>query len=343
MGNKALIAISGGVDSSVAAYVVKDKGYDLRGVTLSLYSESEEDIRDAKKVCDIIGFPYEVLDLKSEFKNIVIESFIRAYENITTPNPCIVCNKHIKFGKLMDYMKELSCDKLVTGHYAQIDKQGDRYILKKGKDIKKDQSYVLYTLSQDQLSHTILPLGRLSKDEVREIAKESGFINANKRESQDICFVENGKYAEFIEGYLGKSYPEGDFKDFNGNVLGTHKGLIRYTIGQRKGLGLSLPNPMYVCSLCPESNSVLLGDNEDLFKSSLDAYDINLITLDRIDGKLNCRARVRYSQKEEDATVWQTGDNEIHVEFSSPQRAITPGQAVVLYDGDTVIGGGTIK
>lgn len=343
MNNKAIIAMSGGVDSSVAAFLTKQNGYELKGVTLSLEVGSEGDISDAKKVAERMGFPHEVLNLREEFQKEVIDRFIDAYENSRTPNPCVICNKYIKFGRLLDYAEENGYSHTATGHYAQIECVNGRYILKKGVDKTKDQSYVLYSLTQEQLKHSLFPLGSLSKNEVREIALENGFVNAKKKESQDICFVPDGDYAGFIERYLGKTYPEGDFVDFDGNVLGRHKGLIRYTIGQRKGLGLALPKPMYVCKLCTDNNSVMLGDNADLFSNTLDAYDINLITTDKLDSSIRAEAKVRYSQNAQKATVWQTDDNELHIEFDEPQRAITSGQAVVLYDGETVIGGGTIK
>ena len=343
MNNKAIIAMSGGVDSSVAAFLTKQNGYELKGVTLSLEVGSEGDISDAKKVAERMGFPHEVLNLREEFQKEVIDRFIDAYENSRTPNPCVICNKYIKFGRLLDYAEENGYSHTATGHYAQIECVNGRYILKKGVDKTKDQSYVLYSLTQEQLKHSLFPLGSLSKNEVREIALENGFVNAKKKESQDICFVPDGDYAGFIERYLGKTYPEGDFVDFDGNVLGRHKGLIRYTIGQRKGLGLALPKPMYVCKLCTDNNSVMLGDNANLFSNTLDAYDINLITTDKLDSSIRAEAKVRYSQNAQKATVWQTDDNELHIEFDEPQRAITSGQAVVLYDGETVIGGGTIK
>ena len=343
MNNKAIIAMSGGVDSSVAAFLTKQNGYELKGVTLSLEVGSEGDISDAKKVAERMGFPHEVLNLREEFQKEVIDRFIDAYENSRTPNPCVICNKYIKFGRLLDYAEENGYSHTATGHYAQIECVNGRYILKKGVDKTKDQSYVLYSLTQEQLKHSLFPLGSLSKNEVREIALENGFVNAKKKESQDICFVPDGDYAGFIERYLGKTYPEGNFVDFDGNVLGRHKGLIRYTIGQRKGLGLALPKPMYVCKLCTDNNSVMLGDNADLFSNTLDAYEINLITTDKLDSSIRAEAKVRYSQNAQKATVWQTDDNELHIEFDEPQRAITSGQAVVLYDGETVIGGGTIK
>ena len=342
MNNKTIIAMSGGVDSSVAAFLTKNQGYDMLGVTLSLTDIGESEIADAKAVATRMGFDHTVIDMKADFAREVIGRFIDAYENLTTPNPCIYCNRHIKFGLLGDYATKNGYSHVATGHYAQIAVENGRYILKKGVDASKDQSYVLYMLTQEQLKHTLFPLGGLSKAEVREIAVENGFVNARKKESQDICFVPDGDYAGFIENYLGKKYKEGNFVDFDGNVLGTHKGLIRYTVGQRKGLGLALPKPMYVCELCGEKNCVVLGDNEDLFSKTFDAEDINLITTDRIDSSIRVEAKVRYNQKAQPATVWQTEDNRFHIEFDEPQRAITKGQAVVMYDGETVIGGGTI-
>ena len=342
MNKKAIIAMSGGVDSSVAALLIKNSSYEPMGVTLSLIDSQSQDIDDARKVCDRLGFSHTVLDLRAEFRKYVIGRFIDAYENLTTPNPCIICNRYIKFGILGDYARDLGCEFVATGHYAQITEENGRFLLKKGKDQSKDQSYVLYSLTQEQLSHTLFPLGALSKEEAREIAMENGFTNAHKKDSQDICFVANGKYAEFIEGYLGKTYEQGNFCDFDGNILGTHKGLIRYTIGQRKGLGLALPKPMYVCRLDKDSNSVILGDNADLFSDTLDAEDINLIALDRIDSSIRAEVKIRYSQKAQPATVYQVDDNRLRIVFDEPQRAITPGQSAVLYDGDTVIGGGII-
>ncbi len=342
MNNKIIIAMSGGVDSSVAAFLAKNKADEILGVTLSLLDSKTEDFNDAKAVARRLGFSHRVIDMKAEFEKEVISRFIDAYENTKTPNPCVYCNRFIKFGLLGDYAKDNGYSYVATGHYARIVKENERYILKKGVDSSKDQSYVLYSLTQEQLKHTLFPLGGLSKTEVRDIALENGFVNARKKESQDICFVPDGDYAGFIERYLGKTYTEGCFVDFEGNVLGTHKGLIRYTVGQRKGLGLALPKPMYVCCLCQADNSVILGDNSDLFSKTLDAEDINLITTDKINNSIRVEAKVRYSQTAQKATVWQTGENSIHIEFDEPQRAITKGQSVVLYDGDTVIGGGTI-
>ena len=274
----------------------------------------------------------------------MIRRFVESYERGRTPNPCIDCNRFLKFDELYRRAKELGLEYIVTGHYARIEKDevSGRFLLKKSADEAKDQSYVLYTMTQDQLAHTQFPLGSMTKPEVRKIAETQGFINARKHDSQDICFVVNGNYADFIENYTGKTFPAGDFVDLEGNVMGTHKGMIRYTIGQRKGLGLSVPEPVYVCRLDMEGNRVILGKNEDLFSSVFTASDINLISVPEIKEPLRVKAKVRYRQKEQWATAVQTGADSIRVEFDEPQRAITCGQAVVLYDGDIVVGGGTI-
>lgn len=351
---KALIAMSGGVDSSVASLLIKEAGYEATGITMKLYGGelpenstntccSEDDIADARAVCNRLQIPYYVFNFTDCFNEQVISRFIEAYENGSTPNPCIDCNRYIKFDRLMKRMEELKMDFVVTGHYARIEYSENlgRYVLKKAVDDTKDQSYVLYSLTQYQLSHTLFPLGSMNKTEVRKIAEENGFINAKKHDSQDICFVPDGKYAEFIERYTGKTYENGDFVDKDGNILGEHKGIIRYTIGQRKGLGLALPAPMYVFKKDLENNKVILGSNDDLFTSELYADNINLITTDRITEPIRIKAKVRYNQKEQPATAEQIG-GKLHIVFDEPQRAICKGQAVVMYDGDTVVGGGTI-
>lgn len=351
---KALIAMSGGVDSSVASLLIKEAGYEATGITMKLYGGelpenstntccSEDDIADARAVCNRLQIPYYVFNFTDCFNEQVISRFIEAYENGSTPNPCIDCNRYIKFDRLMKRMEELKMDFVVTGHYARIEYSENlgRYVLKKAVDDTKDQSYVLYSLTQYQLSHTLFPLGSMNKTEVRKIAEENGFINAKKHDSQDICFVPDGKYAEFIERYTGKTYENGDFVDKDGKILGEHKGIIRYTIGQRKGLGLALPAPMYVFKKDLENNKVILGSNDDLFTSELYADNINLITTDRITEPIRIKAKVRYNQKEQPATAEQIG-GKLHIVFDEPQRAICKGQAVVMYDGDTVVGGGTI-
>lgn len=349
---KAIIAMSGGVDSSVAALLCKNAGYSCIGATMKLFSKedivgkaccTEDDVRDAKKVAQALCMEHFVFDFKDDFDKKVIKKFIAAYESGRTPNPCVDCNRYLKFERLFDKRAELGYDYVATGHYAQIEKCGERFLLKKGKDHSKDQSYVLYSLTQEQLSHTLFPLGSLSKSEARKIAEENGFVNAKKQDSQDICFVPDGDYAKFIEEYTHKTYPAGEFVDKSGKVLGEHKGIIRYTIGQRKGLGLALPAPMYVCSKDLENNKVILCSNEELFGKSLDAYDFNWSAFEKPPTKISCKAKIRYNQTEEDAEVTVTSADRVHIEFKNAQRAIAKGQAVVLYDGDVVLGGGTIE
>lgn len=306
---------------------------------------SLDDVEDARNVAYSLDMPYYVYNFADKFEDKVISRFIYSYENGMTPNPCIECNRHLKFEYLYSKAEELECDYIVTGHYSEIEfnEETGRYVLKKASDFAKDQSYVLYSLTQEQLAHTMFPLASMPKAKVRQIAAENGFVNANKLDSQDICFVQNGNYADFIRQHTGKEYPEGDFIDTKGNVLGRHKGIINYTIGQRKGLGISFTRPMYVTAVNPEDNTVVLGENEDLFTRTLTANDINLIPVDRIKEPLHLKAKIRYRQAEQWAWVTQTDDDTIKVEFDEPQRAITKGQAVVLYDGDIVVGGGTIN
>lgn len=349
---KAIIAMSGGVDSSVAAFLMKEKGFDCIGATLKLHSKeneinteqsccSSQDIEDAKKVADRLSIPYYVFDFEGEFKKKVIDNFVSVYENGGTPNPCIECNRHLKFKKLFDKMKELGFDYVVTGHYARVDEKDGWYYLKKGVDPSKDQSYVLYSLTQEQLAHVMFPLGEYSKPEIRSIAEKQNFVNASKKDSQDICFVEDGDYAGFIEKYTGKTYPKGNFVDIYGNILGEHQGIIRYTNGQRKGLGIALGKPMYVAGKNINENTVTLCTNEQLFSKELIANDFNWLVPDFGD-EIKCKARVRYNMKEQDATAYKLEDGNVKVVFDTPQRAITKGQAVVLYDGDILVGGGTI-
>jgi tRNA-specific 2-thiouridylase len=351
MKGKALIAMSGGVDSSVAALLTLREGYECIGVTMNLFGSDEaeskccslDDVLDAKSVAKKLHIPHYTFNFKADFEKSVIKPFVEAYERGATPNPCICCNRYLKFAALFLRAKELGCEYIVTGHYARIEKTGDKYKLLRALDRGKDQSYVLYSLTQEQLSMLYLPLGELTKTETRAIAEQNGFVNAAKRDSQDICFVPDGKYAEFIERRTGKSYPSGDFVDEEGNVLGEHKGIIRYTIGQRKGLGLALPHPMYVKEKNLEENKVILCENEALFSKELTATDVNLISTDRIEGEMRVSARVRYNQKEQPATVTQPDGDRIRVVFDEPQRAVCKGQAVVLYDGDIVVGGGVIE
>ena len=351
----ALIAMSGGVDSSVAAWLMQRDGFDCTGVTMRLTRNeavnteglhtccSERDIEDAAEVAYAMDIPYEVLDFTADFQEKIIDKFIRVYEAGGTPNPCIDCNRYMKFDHLLRWAEAHGLDYVVTGHYARVeqDEATGRFLLKKGLDEGKDQSYVLYNLTQEQLAHIRLPLGGLHKTEVREIAEQHKFVNARKHDSQDICFVPDGDYARFMEDFTGKHYPAGDFLDESGRVVGTHNGAVRYTIGQRKGLGLAMGAPVYVCGKDMQANTVTVGPEEMLFDRIVYADEVNWIAIPELTGPLRVTARTRYHQVEQAATVYPA-ECGFRLEFDQPQRAPTPGQAVVLYQGDTVLGGGTI-
>lgn len=339
---KILIALSGGVDSSVVAGILSEK-YDCVGGTMKLYNSNKNDIDDAKKISDKLGIPFYVFDLEKEFKEIVINNFIETYKNGATPNPCVVCNKFLKFGLLIDKANELGCDKIATGHYANIEKINGRYCVKKATDLTKDQSYMLYTLSQEQLSKIIFPLGNVKKTEAREMADNLAFENSRKKESMDICFVPNGDYFKFITDYTGENFKEGYFKDQDGNILGKHKGIIKYTIGQRKGLGLALPQPMYVCEKDIKNNEVILCYNDDLFRDEVLVSDFNWLSTENPNKEFKALAKIRYNMKEQPCTIIPLEDNRVKIVFDEPQRAITKGQSAVVYIDDYVIGGGTIE
>ena len=352
---RALIAMSGGVDSSLAAKLMQDDGYECIGCTMRLFHNEDaglersrtccslEDVEDARSVAYELGMRFYVFNFTDDFRNTVIRRFVESYQNGITPNPCIDCNRYMKFGKLFDRAKILDCDCVVTGHYARIEERDGRYVLKKAIDSTKDQSYVLYAMTQDQLAHTRFPLGDLCKTHVRALAEQNGFVNADKPDSQDICFVPNGDYAHIIELQTGCKAAAGNFVDRCGNVLGTHRGVIHYTIGQRKGLGIAAGEPLYVCRICPQSNTVVLGRNEDLFSTEADAADFNWISGESPKQAIRCKVKIRYRQAEQWATVTPCGEHDVHISFDDPQRAVTPGQAAVLYDGDIVLGGGTIR
>ena len=355
---KALIAMSGGVDSSVAALIMKENGYDCIGITMKLYDSETgqacrsrtcctlEDVEDARQVASALSIPYYVLNFKDDFQKKVILPFVETYENGGTPNPCIRCNRFMKHEKLYKKAEELGCDYIVTGHYARIryDEEKQRYLLLKAKDEKKDQSYVLYFLNQEQLKHSIFPLGEFeTKEEVRAIAEKNGFFNADKPDSQDICFVTSGSYGDFLEKFRGKPYPKGYFVDEEGHKLGKHKGIIRYTIGQRKGLGLALKEPMYVAGKNLEKNQVILTKGPALYSEALEAEDFNWISMDPPKEEYPVTVKTRYNAKAVPAFVSVKKENHVLLRFEKPERAIAAGQAVVLYDGEIVVGGGTIK
>jgi len=352
---KALIAMSGGVDSSLAAKLMIDKGYECVGCTMKLYDNEDvnlsrahtcctlDDVEDARRVAHDLGMNHHVFNFKEGFRETVIQRFIDAYETGRTPNPCIDCNRFMKFEKLFERAKVLECDYIVTGHYARIENDGTQFYLKKALDDTKDQSYVLYSLTQEQLKHIQFPLGGLKKSEVREVAKDCNFINAGKPDSQDICFVPDGDYAGFLERDTGKKYEEGNFTDREGNVLGTHKGIVHYTIGQRKGLGIAMGRPIYVTEINTSDNTVVLSDEADLFKTTLIVDDFNWISGMVPDKEFRCKAKIRYRQNEQPALVVPLPDGKVKIIFDEPQRAITAGQAAVIYDGDIVLGGGTIE
>jgi len=352
-----LAAMSGGVDSSVAALLLIQQGYSVDGGTMTLFSKedilissgacgSSNEANDARRICDRLGIGHHLFCFHNEFRQDVIGHFAKSYLNGETPNPCVECNRCLKFRRFFDKAVELGYDGMATGHYARVeyDSGSGRYLLKKAADVTKDQTYFLYSLPQDVLSHTLLPLGGMTKAQIREIAADNGFINADKPDSQDICFIPGGDYAAFLEEKLGCRCPEGEFfREDTQTVVGRHKGFHRYTIGQRKGLGIAAEKPLYVIRKDHATNRVILGDNNDLFTDSLTAVNCNWIALDRLTSSIRVAAKTRYSQSEAVATVCPISDSVAEVTFDTPQRAVTAGQAGVFYDGDTVVGGGTIS
>ena len=353
-----MLGMSGGVDSSVAAYLLKEQGYEVIGVTMKLWQEDDEDlieveggccslsaVEDARRVANKIGIPFYVMNFKDAFKEKVIDYFVKEYTKGRTPNPCIACNKYIKSGEFFKKALDLGCDYIATGHYAKIeyDEKTKRFALRKSITEAKDQTYALYNMNQFELEHTLMPLGYYSKDKIREIAAEIGLIVANKPDSQEICFVKDNDYANYVKLHTEKVINEGYFVDKEGKILGKHSGIINYTIGQRKGLGIALGKPAFVVDINVKRNEIVLGDNEDVFRRELIATNLNLISFDTITEPIKVKAKVRYSAKESEATIYKLNEDRIKVVFDTPQRAITPGQSVVFYDGDLVVGGAIIE
>lgn len=358
MKKRVVIGMSGGVDSSVAAYLLKQQGYDVIGVTMQIWQDkSKEDfereggccslsaVEDARRVCAKIDIPFYVMNFKQIFEKMVIDYFVDEYLEGRTPNPCIACNKFIKFDALLERSKALEAEYVATGHYARIlyDEGLKRHIIKKSAAPLKDQTYVLYNLTQDQLSHILMPLGDYNKEQVREIARELDLRTANKPESQEICFVEDNDYGRFISERRGGDVKPGYFVDTQGRRLGTHKGIAHYTVGQRKGLGIAFGKPMYVVEIIPDKNLVVLGDESEVFSRELTASQMNYIAFEKLEKPISVKAKIRYSAKEAEATVTPIDNERVKVVFEEPQRAITPGQAVVFYQGDVLVGGGTIE
>ena len=352
---KVVIGMSGGVDSSVAAYLLKEAGYEVIGVTMQIWQEEEQydeenggccgltAVEDARRVANDLDIPYYVMNFRKEFQKHVIDYFVDDYLNGRTPNPCIACNRYVKWEALLNRGKELGADYIATGHYAQIEQlPNGRYAIKHSATKAKDQTYALYNLTQEQLKNTLMPVGAYTKDEIRDMAKNINLQIAEKADSQDICFVPDGDYASFIKKETNKDIPEGNFVSLDGKVLGKHKGIIHYTVGQRKGLGLSLGKPAFVLEIRPETNEVVVGSNEDSMTYEVRANKLNFMSVADIEGEVRAFAKIRYNHKGAWCTVKRVGEDEILCVFDELQRAVTPGQALVLYDGDYVMGGGTI-
>ncbi len=341
---KVMVAMSGGVDSSVAAALLLEQGYDVCGGTLILHDSDNVlgEVEKARSVCRALGIEHFVFDERELFKEKVIKHFALSYDGGFTPNPCIECNKHLKFGKLLEHALNLNCDYIATGHYSRIDKVGKRYAVVRPEDRKKDQTYVLWQLSQHQLSHMLMPLGEYTKDTVRQIAEKYGFVSASSKESQDICFVPDNDYVAFLEKYNGRPFKKGEYVDIDGRLLGEHNGHQCYTVGQRKGLGIALGKPQFVISKDVATNRVVLSDEEHLFKTKVYVKNINLMAAETLDHPIVCTAKLRYSAKDDECVVYKLNDDEALIEFKNPQRAPSPGQSAVFYDGKTVLGGAII-
>lgn len=354
---KVVVGMSGGVDSSVAAYLLKEQGYEVIGVTMQIWQDEEEYVQeenggccglsavdDARRVAAMLDIPYYVMNFKSEFKKNVMDYFVAEYLRGHTPNPCIACNRYVKWESLLKRSMDIGADYIATGHYAKIAQLSNgRYALQKSVTTAKDQTYALYNLTQDQLSHTLMPVGDYTKDEIRAIAEKIGLRTANKPDSQEICFIPDNDYAGFIDREAaGMVPPPGNFVLRDGTVIGQHKGITHYTIGQRKGLGIAMGTPIFVTEIRPDTNEVVLGSNEDVFGTTVYADRLNFMSIPDLEGEMQVTAKIRYSHKGAPCVIRKAGNDRIVCHFAEPVRAITPGQAVVFYDGDIVVGGGTI-
>jgi tRNA-specific 2-thiouridylase len=357
LSKKVVVGMSGGVDSSVAAWLLKEQGYDVIGVTMQIWQDEDTEVQeaeggccglsaldDARRVAMDLGIPYYVMNFKEEFRKNVMDYFVGEYAEGRTPNPCIACNRYVKWESLLRRSMAIGADYIATGHYAQIDRlPGGRYSLKTSVTASKDQTYALYNLTQDQLSHTLMPVGSYHKEEIRDMAERLGLPVAHKPDSQEICFIPDHDYASFIEEYTGRELPPGNFVDLDGNVLGRHRGITHYTVGQRKGLNLSMGRPVFVVEIRPDTNEVVIGDNNDVFTNVLRCDKLNWMAVDGLHGKsMEVTAKIRYSHKGSPCTIREIGEGMVECRFHEPVRAVTPGQAVVFYDGDYVAGGGTI-
>lgn len=348
--------MSGGVDSSVAAYLLKEQGYDVIGVTMQIWQDEEEEmqqenggccglsaVEDARRVAQDLDIPYYVMNFKAEFKSRVMDYFASEYLNGKTPNPCIACNRFVKWESLLKRSLDIGADYIATGHYARIRQLSNgRYTICNSVTAAKDQTYALYNLTQEQLSHTLMPVGEYTKEEIREIAAKVGLRIANKPDSQDICFVSDGNYASFVESYTGKKLPKGNFVTRDGKILGEHQGIIHYTIGQRRGLNLPMGRRIFVTGIRPETNEVVIGENEELFQRVVRADRLNFMSVEGLEGEKEVMAKIRYNHRGAAAKIHMVGEDMIECVFDEPQRAATPGQALVFYDGENVLGGGTI-
>lgn len=354
MAEKVVVGMSGGVDSSVAAYLLKKQGYEVIGVTMQVWPSDEvyeereggccslSAVEDARRVAYKLDIPFYVMNFKDIFKKNVIDYFIDEYLEGRTPNPCVACNKFIKFDSFLSKAMALGAKYVATGHYAKVEKINDRYIIKCAEDDRKDQTYALYNLTQFQLSHTLMPCGEYNKSRIREIAKEIGLEVHNKKDSEEICFIPDNDHGAYIKRQIPDKVREGNFVDKYGNVLGQHKGIVYYTIGQRKGLGLSIGRPVFVTDIIPWRNEVVVGPEEDIFKTELFAKDLNFIPFDKLEKSTKVEAKIRYSAKRSPAEIIPAEGNRIKIVFENKQRAITKGQSVVFYSGDLVVGGGII-